>query len=112
MKRIQTPPPDDDEDEAGDNHKDGPHTGLSSDDAISELTELSDDETQPEEQAAVKAEEAPVTVQERAESPQPKEKKTEEGTESFGRDTTNHIPDDFIEWEAVSCTPSDPGIPE
>jgi hypothetical protein len=106
-KRIQASPSDenDEEDDAEENPKDNLHTGLSSDDAISELTELSDDDTPPKEQAIVKSEnDVPTSAapQPLADNLSPKNEKAGAGPDSLDIDTINHIPPDFLEWEAVS----------
>ena len=114
-----SPPPDDNEEEAEENAaewkgKDDLRTGLGSDDAISDLTELSDDQAEPEEEVAklaVKVEvEALVTnaPQTAMKDPQLKGEKSNQGPEYLGLDTINHIPADFVEWEAVSCLAPQP----
>lgn len=89
----------------------GPHTGLSSDDGISDLTELSGDEqSEPVTQASNKLEgnESPLQGLENTlvEGTVPKEKEREEivdiPTDGLTVDTLSHIPADFVEWEAVS----------
>lgn len=108
-KPVKTPRRLPSEDDADD---DAPHTGLSDDDAVSALTELSDDQSE----ANVKSEEKAADAQDQLiEDAQPKvggepEKKLEVITEGPTGHTTNHMPPGFVEWELVStrritCSP-------
>ena len=113
--RITRPPPSP-SDEVDDVAQDEPHTGLSSDDAISDLTELSDDDDQeePVKDAPVKTEipdapsvaapEEPVEgTSNKLGAPklEPKEK-VNASEDIFALDIPRELPADFVEWETVS----------
>lgn len=110
--RQPLPPPLEDDEDEDETVQDGPHTGLSSDDAISELTELSDDEQpEPTKSAPVKSEDDGVplptppgdtVVEATALKKEPKEEKADVAPDIFAVDISSHIPADFVEWEAVS----------
>ncbi|GJE85675.1 hypothetical protein PsYK624_017540 [Phanerochaete sordida] len=97
------------EDEADD--EDAPHTGLSDDDAVSELTELSDDESErvqsTDAKSTTKADasiaEAPAVEEPQAEKSEEKPAVPEDNTGTSGN-TTSHIPPGFVEWELICVT--------
>lgn len=103
-KQPPQPPSDDEDAEFGETVPDALHTGLSSDDAVSELTELSDTESTTD--AVVKAEDAAVPLSSAEGNVTEHRQKADEvegPPETLTADTSNHIPADFIEWEAVSA---------
>ena len=111
-QRHLPPPPSEDEEDGDEVVQDGPHTGLSSDDAISELTELSDDEQSgPMVDAPVKSEAADASpstppaetiVEATIPTQVPKEENVDVATDIFAIDISSNIPAGFVEWEAVS----------
>lgn len=110
--RQPLPPPSEDDEDEDETVQDAPHTGLSSDDAISELTELSDDEQpEPTKSAPVKSEandvplpalQGDAAVEATVMKKELKEEKADVAPDIFAVDISTHIPADFVEWEAVS----------
>ncbi|KIP10978.1 hypothetical protein PHLGIDRAFT_125116 [Phlebiopsis gigantea 11061_1 CR5-6] len=129
LRSIKPPlPPSEDADDIDDATQDGPHTGLSSDDAISDLTELSDDDDQREsvkdtdmhsevpDAPPVASPEGPA-IQPAATSKlpklEPKEEKVDTSEDIFTLDMPRELPADFVEWEAICITLQEwEGIPE